>query len=153
MAELAFVAAGWRQMGIDVREYIPPSALGRDNEFKSKFPAMEASAKGSGDDIFVRFDSRLRSGPENRWQAGNAAHYANPALDRLLDRLGATIDERDQGLVLRDIGELAATDLPALATYFRTVFAAVSKGVRALDDYAAGATGTLARNAHLWERD
>jgi peptide/nickel transport system substrate-binding protein len=150
-AELAFEAAGWRQIGIDMTEYIPPSALNRDSEFKSKFPAMEATAKGSGEDIWDRFDGRLGSGPENRWQGGNNSHYASPAFDRLLDRLTATIDDREQALVLREIGEVAATDLPAMATFFRTAMAAVGKGVRALDDYATGATGTLARNAHLWE--
>ncbi len=146
----SFDSAGSVERGA---EYIPPSSVDRDNEFKSKFPAMEASAQGSGADIWGRFDGRLGSGPENRWQGGNSGHYANPAFDRLLDRVSVTIDERGQGQVLKDIGELAATDLPAMATFFRTAMAAVGKGIHALDDYPAGATGTLARNAHLWDRD
>jgi len=151
--ELAFVAAGWRQLGIDVTEYIPPSALARDNEFKSKFPGLETRARSTGDEIFVSFDGRLGSSPQNRWQGANTGHYANPAMDRLIDKLESTIDEREQGLVLRDMGETLATDLPALPAYFRSIFAAVGKGVRALDDFAFGQTGTLARQAHLWDRD
>jgi peptide/nickel transport system substrate-binding protein len=151
--ELAFVAAGWRQLGIEVTEYIPPSALARDNEFKSKFPGLETRARSTGDEIFVSFDGRLGSSAQNRWQGANTGHYANSALDRLIDKLEGTIDERGQGQVLKEMGEILATDLPALPAYFRSIFAAVGKGVRALDDYAFGQTGTLARQAHLWDRD
>jgi peptide/nickel transport system substrate-binding protein len=151
--ELAFVAAGWRQLGLEVSEYIPPSALARDNEFKSKFPGLETRARSTGDEIFVSFDGRLGSSPQNRWQGANTGHYANPALDRLIDKLESTISERDQGLVLKEMGGILADDMPALPSYFRSIFAAVGKGVRALDDYAFGQTGTFARQAHLWDRD
>jgi ABC-type transport system substrate-binding protein len=151
--ELAFVAAGWRQLGLDVTEYIPPSALARDNEFKSKFPGLETRARSTGDEIFVSFDGRLGPSPANRWRGANTAHYANPSLDRLIDKLESTIDEREQGLVLREMGELMASDLPALPAYVRSIFAAVRTGVRALDDYAFGQTGTFARQAHPWDRD
>lgn len=152
--ELAFVSAGWRQLGFEITEYIPPSRLARDNEFKSKYPTMETRARSTGDAIFISFDGRLVSSAENRWQGANTSGYTNPALDRLSDRLQFTIDEREQGQMLRDMGEILATDLPAMPTYYRTIFAAVGKGVRALlDDYAMGATGSLARNAHVWEKD
>jgi peptide/nickel transport system substrate-binding protein len=153
--ELAFEAAGWRQLGFEVTEYIPPSSLARgDAEFISSFPTMETRARGSGEDIFVSFDGRLVSSLQSRWEGANTSGYANPALDRLLDRLYVTVDAREQGLMLKEVGELFAADLPAIGTYFRTVFAAVGKGVRALsDDYATGATGSLARGAHLWDKD
>ncbi|MBM2809687.1 MAG: hypothetical protein HW416_446 [Chloroflexi bacterium] len=151
--ELAFVSAGWRELGMDVVQYQPPEALGRDNEFKSKYPSMETRARSTGDEIFVSFDGRLGSSAENRWQGANTSHYANPSLDLLIDRLESTIDSRQQGLVLKEMGEILADDVPALATYYRAIFGAVVKGVKALDDYSTGATGTMARNSHLWDRD
>jgi len=50
-----------------------------------------------------------------------------------MDKLFASIEERDQGLVLRDIGELMATDLPALPMYFDVKVAVVRKGIRAME--------------------
>ncbi|MBM2811970.1 MAG: hypothetical protein HW416_2729 [Chloroflexi bacterium] len=151
--EVAFISAGWRQLGFDVKEYIPPQSLSRDNEFKSKFPAMETRVRGFGDTIFISFDGRLGSGPQNRWQGANTAHYANPSLDALIDKLSFTFDRQEQGLVLRDMAEILAADLPALPVYWRTIFAAVSKNARAFtDDYPGTGTASMARNVHLWEK-
>lgn len=157
--EIALVADFWRRLGLDVSELTPAPALARDPEWQSKFPALESTARGTGDQIFTTFDGRLPSTAENRWTGANRAHYANPALDRLIDRLHATLPQREQGLVLREMGELLATDLPALPLYFAPAFAAMNRGVRALvDDYAgtrgpASGPGLMSRNAHLWDRD
>ncbi|MBM2810323.1 MAG: hypothetical protein HW416_1082 [Chloroflexi bacterium] len=94
MTEIAFEAAGFRQLGIDVTEYIPSEAVSRSSEFKAKFPALETTARSTGDEIFIVFDSRLWATPENRWEGSNRLHYANPALDRLIDGLASTIGSR-----------------------------------------------------------
>lgn len=157
--EVALVAENWRRLGLDIKEEIQPLSVQRDNEAKAKFPGLETRARASGDQIFPSFDGRLHSLAENRWTGANSGHYANPALDRLIDQLYGSIDEREQGLILREMGELLATDLPALPMYYRTVFAVVARGVRALTDDYVGTRGpgegpgVLSRNAHLWGRD
>ncbi|MBM2811738.1 MAG: hypothetical protein HW416_2497 [Chloroflexi bacterium] len=157
--EVAIIAENWRRLGLDVKETISPLALQRDLEYKSKFSGLEVTARSTGDQIFPRFDSRLHARAENRWGAANNGHYGNPVLDGLIDKLYRTVDRQEQGVVLREMGELMADELPALPTYYRLIFAAVGKGVRALDDYAGtgggggSGPGLLSRNAHLWDRD
>jgi peptide/nickel transport system substrate-binding protein len=153
--EVALIADGWRQVGIDAQELIPSPARSRDNEFTATFPGVTVRARGSGDGILVSFDSRLQATQQTRWNGANFAHYANPRLDALIDRLEATMEVRESGLILKDIGELLATDLPALPLYFRTAFAAARKGVKALTDDYRGVVeaGDMARNAHRWEID
>jgi peptide/nickel transport system substrate-binding protein len=153
--EVALVADYWRRVGIDVIESIPSRALARDREIRSTFPGAAIRARASGEGVFDGFDGRLFATPQNRWQGGNNAHYANPALDRLIDTLYATLDEREQGRVLQQMGEIMATDLPALPIYFAITFAVVRQGIHALREDYAGIrdVGAMARNAHLWDRD
>lgn len=149
--EIAAIADFWRRLGVDVTELLPPPALGRDNEYKSKFPGLETRARGTGGEILVSFDSRLHSTAQNRWQGANTGHYANPLLDRMIDQLYVTVDESAQVPLLREIGELMATDLPALPLYFKATFATVNKSARILTDY--GGPALMPRYAHQWDRD
>jgi peptide/nickel transport system substrate-binding protein len=153
--EIAIAAQYWRDLGMAVTEEIPPLSLLRDREFVAKFPGFEASARGSGDFMLAHFDSRQAPTSQNRFVGANAGSYANPALDRLIDRLYSTIPEPEQALLLKEIGELMAADLPALPIYFQVKMAAAGKGVRALvDDFGGtGGPGFLSRGAHLWDRD
>ncbi|MBM2812012.1 MAG: hypothetical protein HW416_2771 [Chloroflexi bacterium] len=148
-----------RRIGLDVTESITNPVQSRDAEYQATFPGLESNARASGDQILPNFDGRLQALTENRWTLGNRSHYANPALDRLIDRAYAAPDLLNQGVVLREIGELMAADLPALPLYFTMAFAAAARDVRALaDDYAAtgvpgsGGSGLMSRNAHLWDR-
>lgn len=153
--EVALIADFWRRLGIDAPEVIPSEAVARDREWQATFPAATVRARGSAEDIFVVFDSRLQATSQNRWQGANYGHYGSPALEQLLDHLWSTLDTRGQGELLRQMGEILATDLPALPVYFRTTFAVVRKGIYTLqDDYAATQDlGAMARGAHLWYRD
>lgn len=152
--EGSIVAQYWRDLGIDVAEEQTPASLARDLEYGAKFPGFQANARASGGEIFKRFDSRDHATAQNRYTGSNSG-YTNPTLDRLIDRLLSTIDEREQGLLLREMGGIIATDLPVLPTYFQVNLAAVRKGVRALIDDFAGATnpGLSSRNAYRWDRD
>ncbi len=155
--ELAVISAGWRGLGLDVNEYIPPPALGRDNEFKSKFPTVETRARDQNEGVFSSFDGRSGAGPQNRWLGINTGHYANPALDRLIDKLYATLDPRERGLIMKDLGDIMADDLPAMHIYYRISFMSIRSVVRGPinQDFAnttGGSGGSVARNAHLWER-
>jgi peptide/nickel transport system substrate-binding protein len=149
--EVALIADYWRRIGIDALEYMPSRALARDREHRAAFPAVTVRARGVADRVFTGYDGRLQATLQNRWQGPNLAHYANPALDSLIDRLYATLDEREQGLILRDMMEIFATDVPVLPLYYAASFGVVRKGVYALQ-YDFAVVGGTARNAHLWDR-
>lgn len=149
--EVALVADYWRQIGIDAAEYMPSRALARDREHRAAFPGTTVRARGVADRVFAGYDGRLQATAQNRWQGPNLAHYANPALDSLIDRLYATLGEREQGLVLKEMMEIVAADVPVLPLYYAASFGVVRKGVYALQhDFAV--VGGIARNAHLWDR-
>ena len=149
--EVALVADYWRRIGIDAAEYMPSRALARDREHRAAFPGTTVRARGVADRVFAGYDGRLQATAQNRWQGPNLAHYANPALDSLIDRLYATLDEREQGLIFKDMMEIFATDAPVLPLYYAASFGVVRKGVHALQ-YDFAVVGGTARNAHLWDR-
>lgn len=151
--ELSAVAGDWRGLGVEVIEELSPRQVA-DPEYWAKFAGMEITQQSNSDGIFRRFDSRLQPLAQNRFVGSNAGHYVNSALDRLIDTLYSTIDERQQGLLLKQMGEMLADDLPALPVYFTVSTVAALKHVRGLDDFP-GATrvGTSARHAHTLDRE
>jgi peptide/nickel transport system substrate-binding protein len=151
--EVALIADFWRRVGVDAVEYQPSRALARDREHRSSYSGVTVRARGSEEDVFGSFDSRYHATPQNRWTGGNLAHYSSPALDQLIDRLSATLEERDQAVILKEMGDLLADDLPTLPIYFAVTFAVVRKGVNALHDDYAGISdvGVMARRAYLWD--
>jgi peptide/nickel transport system substrate-binding protein len=149
--QVALVSDYWRRIGIDAVEYQPSRALARDREARASFPGTTVRARGVADRVFAGYDGRLQATAQNRWAGVNLAHYANPALDQLIDRYYSTLDGREQSLVFRDMMEIFATDLPVLPLYYDASFAVVRSGVEALkDDFPI--VGGVARNAHLWDR-
>ena len=104
--------------------------------------------------MLVRFDGRQCPRPP-RFSGNQGGCYTNPDLDRLIDNLYGTLELREQGLVLKEIGDLFAADLPALPMYYNVTMAAVRQGVHALVDDFAGAIGpgNASRRAHLWDQD
>jgi peptide/nickel transport system substrate-binding protein len=152
--EVALVADYWRQLGIDAAEVIPSRALARDNERMAAYTGVMIRARSSAENVFQAFDSRFWAASDNRFASPNRGQYANADLDQLIDRLHRTIDERQQGLILKEMGEIIAIDLPAMPIYFRTNFAAVRRSVHALtEDYKnTPDTREMARMAHLWDR-
>jgi peptide/nickel transport system substrate-binding protein len=153
--EQSIIAQYWREIGLDVAQETVPGSLISNREYRAKYPGLELTANNNGDSVFRLFDGRLAATAQNRYQGRNRGSYVNPALDRLMDRLYATIDERDQGLILKEMGEIIVEDMPAMPIYFGVSLAAIRKGVRALAEDFAGTTrpGLISRNAHLWERE
>lgn len=153
--EASIAAQYWRDLGIDVVEDAIPPPLVRDTEYRARFSGLETAAHASGDRIFPRFDSRNFPAPQNRYTGNNAGSYANARLDHLIDSLYGTVEERQQGLLLKEMGEILAEELPVLPTYFQVSLAAVRRGVHALVDDFAGAPepGLTSRNAYRWDRE
>lgn len=149
--EVAIISQFWRELGIEVGEEILPESQARDLEVRAKFSAFEVTAVSAGDTTLGRWDSRIAPTPEGRYVGNNRGSYISPTLDRIIDTIKSTLDEREQARLLKEGGEIIATDLPAMPLYHGVDAAVVRKGVRALVDDFGG--GELARNAHLWERE
>jgi len=152
--EAQIAGDGWRRMGFDVAEEVQSPELAGRADYRAQFPGLTTLARGTGDAIFVNFDSRSIPRTQNRFAGQNAGAYANPSFDRLLDQLYASLDQQEQAQLLKQAGEILASDLPLFPLYFRVELTAVVRGVHALtDDYASADSRTIARRAHLWDRD
>lgn len=154
--ELGAVAADWRRLGVDVTEWLMTPQQARDNEYTAHFPSFLGRSRGTADSIFPNFDGRTHSTAANRWSGANHGHYANPELDRLIDAVNGTLDPSHQAAILQQMAEIMAADLPALPMYFRISFAAVVRGVSALDDYPGSGTtgpGLMSRSVVHWDRE
>ncbi len=150
--DLAIVGQYWRDLGIQVAEVAVPDAAER--EFRATFPAFEETANNRREGVLVKFISSEHATVQNRYAGNNTSHYSNPRVDELFGTLTRTPDQRAQLPLLRELGEILATDLPLFPSYFSVTQAAVRAGTRALVDDFAGSDdiGTAARNAHLWDR-
>ncbi|MBM2810058.1 MAG: hypothetical protein HW416_817 [Chloroflexi bacterium] len=150
--EVSIVAQNWREIGFDAEEELVPAALRRDNEHIVKFPGMEVT--GQGPEFWNRLDSRGRPTAENRYAGSNAGNYVNPAYDRLIDRLLSTLDDNAAALIVKEMGEIMADDLPGLPLYFAPRTAVALGHVRGVDEIfgAPGNMGTISKNAHQWDR-
>ncbi|HEY3117979.1 MAG TPA: ABC transporter substrate-binding protein [Chloroflexota bacterium] len=155
--QIAAVAAGWRQFGLDAHEAVTPPALSRDSEWKATFPAMESRGRGSGETVFTSFDSRESALPENRWVGANNGHYDNPVLNGLIDDMYRSLDSSARTAKMKEAGQILADDLPAIPLYYGMMFMVVRStlnGVAAHDfEHMGDSSGSsMSRNAHLWDR-
>jgi peptide/nickel transport system substrate-binding protein len=145
----AAYAGYWRQVGLEVEEFIMPAARARDREYRSQYPGWETT----GSDILDLLADRAATA-ESRW-VGNSGGYENPEAQRLVASLTSSLVERDQVERARAVGDYLVADLPFLPLYNYAVYLAVRKGVRAFDDVAGGSSdwryGHYSRNAHLWD--
>jgi peptide/nickel transport system substrate-binding protein len=153
--EIAVIADFWKQVGVQAEQYIVAGAIVRDREARTKYPGFETSARGSGDSILSRFDSRTAAVAANQYSGGNRGGYRNPEMDQLIDRYRQSVNERDLAQAARAISNLVAEDLPVSLLYYNPTTPSVRKGIRALEDFPGGAEasrlyGTFTRNAHLW---
>lgn len=152
--EIAAFASYWRQVGIDVDEFIVPAAQSRNLEFRAGYPGFETSAQGSGDAILGRMDPPASSAA-TRW-VGERGGFEDPRAYNLIDRYRSSLSERDQAQAMKAISDYVASELPFLIVYYLPDQVGVRKRVKAFDDVAGGAEGaqpygTYTRNAHLWE--
>jgi peptide/nickel transport system substrate-binding protein len=151
-SETAALADFWRQLGLEVEEFLIPVALTRDPEARATFPGWQTTSRYA-DGIFRLFEESP-AGPENRW-TGNGAGYEDLRAKRLVEIYRQSIAEPDQLQAIRQLTQFAADELPFLPLYYEADTIGVRKGVIAFDDVAGGAGsgapyGFYSRNAHLW---
>jgi len=154
--EIAVIADYWKQIGVATEQYVVAGAIVRDRGARSKYPGFETSARGSGDSILARVDSRTSAGPRNNYSGANRGHYVNPHMDDLIDRYRQSPGERDQVAAIKALSDYMAAELPLMLLYYNPTTPAARSGIRAFDDFRGGSEasrpfGTFSRNAHEWE--
>jgi len=155
-SEIAVIGDFWKQIGVVAEQYVLPGAFVRDREARSRYPVFETSARGSGDSILSRVDSRVSATTRNNFSGANRGHYIDPRVDELIDRYRQSVTPRDLAQAVRAVSDLLAEDLPLMLLYYNPTTPAVRRGVKALDDFRGGAEGsrlfgTFTRNAHEWD--
>src|SRR5207244_4199320 len=66
-SEIAVVADYWKQIGVAADQSIIAGAIVRDRQARSNYPGFETSARGSGDSILSRIDSRTSAAAFNNY--------------------------------------------------------------------------------------
>jgi ABC-type transport system substrate-binding protein len=113
------VADFWKVVGVQASLHAIPAARDGDREYEVTYP----------DTIFTNpptaqfhEDYRLHggyiAGPENRWTGRNQPGYANARFDAILDRLQATIADREQMDLHRQLIQEAMTDVAVMPLYW-----------------------------------
>ncbi|HEY3116851.1 MAG TPA: ABC transporter substrate-binding protein, partial [Chloroflexota bacterium] len=156
---LAVVADMWRRIGIDANEFAtPPQATAQQTPENLQFPGVQLTGRGAAESALTQFESRRIPTAETRWTGQNTASYSNPDMDRLLGQLFSTLEDRERGNILKQIGDVMAADMPAIPLYWRISFMEVRNTVRGplVNDHAHMGKDingySLPRSAHLWER-
>ena len=153
---LAAATAGmWQQAGIQATYTVPPAAFAQDLEYMQSFSGVELTGAGDGDRILNRLYGPNSTTAANHYAGSNRGHYQDPAFDALFERYRTSLDGADRGQTMRALSDLIGTDAPLLVAFYNPIYATVSRGVDALDDFAGGHTGTppfgpLVRHAQAW---
>jgi ABC-type transport system substrate-binding protein len=96
-------ADGWQRLGIAVEQYPIPQQLDSDLEFRANFPGLMIQRQPANIDNMARFHSREVPRSENGYRGESKNRYANPELDRLIDRLYVTIPWPERMSILSEI--------------------------------------------------
>ena len=129
-AAAAIVRDYWQRLGMDVTLFERPAALSNDLEFRASFPAIQPTGNAvSLSFIDGRFHSRNIPTQANRFGGLNWGSYSDPETDRLLEKLVATIDQREAWNVEGDIINILSRNVAYFPYY---IDAGVSFAARAV---------------------
>lgn len=147
--ETTTIAAYWRQLGLDVEEFIIPAAQARNPEFRAEYPGWN----GTGSDVVEMLANRAATA-ENRWR-GNLGGYEDPRAQRLAETFYRSISESEQMRSMKAISDFLTAEMPALPMQFSSGSNRIlRKGVHAFTVPTADSNppyGGLGRDAHRWD--
>jgi peptide/nickel transport system substrate-binding protein len=118
-AEMAILAAGWRQQGFDVHESVLPAPLAADNEARATFGGLFIASTNVGEQIVLTLTTGNIARPENRYTGTNRGGYSNPEYDRLVDQLSTTLDRQQRYELLARMGKIFSDDEPMISLHFQ----------------------------------
>lgn len=120
--EAAIIRDNWKALGVEtIIEPIPPARAG-DRQFESTVPGFSLTGNLGPSSFWTsRTDSRIIASDADRWAGGNKAGYANPRVDQLIDGLKATIDQRQQVPLHRELLQVQMGDVAIMPLYWEQV--------------------------------
>lgn len=139
------IAAGWKAVGARPAIYIIPQALAADRSQEGAAPGAVFSSIRADVLYKDRLDSRVMMTAENRWTGKNTGGYVNPRVDALLDRLNATIDQRQRIPLHRDLLREQMGDVAVMPLHWSIEPTLAMKGV-------TGIRGDTAWNIFEWDK-
>ncbi|MDQ6679802.1 MAG: ABC transporter substrate-binding protein, partial [Pseudomonadota bacterium] len=125
------LASMWSRIGIKttVDAAAPPVFFSKRNEYAySAYMAGWATATG---EMSNTLDSLLVT-PDKQKGVGttNKSRYSNPAMDKLVESAGTTMDDKERGAMLAKASELAMADYAMLPIHFEHSVWAMKKGLK-----------------------
>ncbi len=148
-AEMSIMAAGWRQVGIEIQEAVLPAAQAQDNEIRSTFRGMYSNNTPPGEAGIVNHTSSRIPKPETRWNGSNRGGWSNPEYDRLADAFAVTLDRAERNRQVAEMVRIFTDDVAAISLFFRVqpwVYVAALKGI----DREVAPEAFAAWNLHEW---
>jgi peptide/nickel transport system substrate-binding protein len=130
-AKLATVAANdWKPLGVQAEINAIPAALAGNREYEVGYPGLFVTNVNFQQFSVNRLDSRVKTGPDNRYTAPNRGGYENPRVDELYDRLTRSIfpDERVQ--IQRQLLQEVMSQVAFMPLYWETSPVLKLKGVK-----------------------
>lgn len=147
--ELAIIASGFRDAGMDTKESWVPIALIRDGETRGSFQGLYVIQGGEGEAALRSYVTRAISRPENGWVGSNRGGYSNPEFDRRMDVLSTTLDGASREQQIVDLARLLSEDLPAISLVFGASVVAADRSLYGPAIW--GYQGDVTWNMHQWE--
>jgi len=148
-AEMSIVAAGWRQVGFEVRESVMPAAQAQDGMARSMFPGLSIISIPLGEETLAAAGTAGISSPENHWTGRNRGSWSNPEFDRFVDAFTRTLDQQQRVQAIAGMVRIFSDELPNISMYFQAtpiVHVAALKGPQPVDPAAE-----TSWNIYEWE--
>jgi ABC-type transport system substrate-binding protein len=114
--DAAVVVDNWKAVGITSDIYRLSQHEIRDNELRSKFPAVQYSIRGLDLESMV-WTGRQVSRPEGRWSGQNRTGYVNPKLDDLWSKVLGSIDPKEREGYLIEASKVMIDDAMVVLTH------------------------------------
>jgi peptide/nickel transport system substrate-binding protein len=147
--EMHIVAAGWRQIGIDVAEIVWPANLSSDAQMRNVHPSLSATGGQSGEIRLTEHTTATVPSAQNRWQGTNRGGWTNPEFDRIAEQFNVTLDRRERGALLGQMARVFSDEAAVISLYFNpttTAFVASLRGPK-----PAVPDGTMSWDIYDWE--
>jgi peptide/nickel transport system substrate-binding protein len=147
--EMAIIAAGWRQAGLDTRETAVPVAQSSNGEVRSSFPAFYSGQGGSGDSQFGSYLSNTIPMPQNNWIGSNRAGFSDAEFDRLYEAFSRSLDRTERNRLAIGLARILTDQVATISLVFTANTEAVAPGLAGPAEW--GPSSSFTWNAHLWE--
>jgi peptide/nickel transport system substrate-binding protein len=119
--ENAIITENLKRAGIGTSSNTLPTARLRDNEFRSKLPALFTGGGPGGEASLLEYSTSAIPGPDNRWQGGNRGGWVSQDFDRYWQAFNTTLDRSQRVGQIVEMERILSEDVGTLAHYYSPV--------------------------------